>query len=622
MNVRQTLAITICLSLTRASAQSPAVEIERPSGSFLTRAYRPATVAPAQLKNTNRLNGLIRAGKLYLTVQDAIAAALENNLDLEIARYGPVASQWRYLRAQAGGPLRGVTAGNTVANQATSGQGVTGSQVSAGLSGGGGGGNGGGNGAIVSQIGPVTRNLDPVLQNTTAFAHITSPQANTLQSQTNALIDSRRVSNSVVQEGLLSGGFVQVSTNYSYLRENSPSNILNPSVAPVVQIFARHDFLSAFGTAVNSRFIRVAGNSRNIANESFRSQVMNIVAQTANQYWDVVTAAETIKARQAILTVAEKLFNDLSAEVRLGAVAKFEIFRADAEFKTRERELDLAIASKVQQDTILKSILTRDGIADPLLDSAEVVPLDSIQIPESDETAPLRDLVARALKNRPDVAISKMNDENAEISALGTQNGVLPTLQGIAAMSASGLAGTSQPQPGGVAADPYFIGGSATAFGQVFRDDFKNRRAAIVFQGTIHNRVAQSDYGIEQLQLRQGDLATRRTMNQLVVDISNQMIALRQARARHSVAVDTLALQTELLGKERQKFALGDSTISLVIAAQRTEATARSTEVTARAAYNRARLGLEQTLGETLEVHHVSMKEALAGRVAGTPLTP
>ena len=614
MSPRQLFALTLCC-VTAGHAQSPASVVERPHASIFTRAYRAPTIPPASLTNNGRLSGLIRAGKLYLTVQDAIALALENNLDLEIARYGPVSAEWRYLRAQAGGPLRGVPAGNSVANQAASGQGVAGSQASAGLGGGGGNGSGGnGGGAIVSQIGPVTANLDPVLQNVTAFSHITSPQANTVQSQTAAIVDTRRISNSVIQQGLLTGGYVQVATNYSYLRENAPTNILNPSVAPVVQIFVRHNFLQAFGTEVNSRFIRVAANNRNIAEQSFRSQVMNTVASVVNIYWDVVTASEEIKARQAILAVAEKLFNDLSTEVKLGAVARFEIFRTEAELKTRQRELDLAIATKRQQDTILKNALSRDGLADAVLDSVDVVPLDTIQIPEQDEPTPLRDLVARALKNRPDVAVGMMNDENAEISAVGTRNGLLPSLQGIASISASGLAGTSQPQPNGVEADPYFMGGSSNAFGQILRNDFKNRRAAVVFQGTIHNRIAQSDYGIEQLQLRQGDLVTRRTRNQLVVDISNQMIALRQARARLSVAVDALALQSDLLGKERQKFALGDSTISAVIASQRSEATARSTVVSARAGYNRARLGMEQTLGETLDKNHVSMKDALDGR--------
>jgi outer membrane protein TolC len=326
----------------------------------------------------------------------------------------------------------------------------------------------------------------------------------------------------------------------------------------------------------------------------------------------VVTASEEIKARQAIKDVAEKLFHDLTDEVRLGAVAKFEIFRAEAELKTRQRELSNAIAFKRQQDSVLKNALSRDG------------PLDSILIPERDDTPPLRELVARALKNRPDVAISKINDENSEISAAGTKNGLLPTVFGIAAVSAVGLAGTPQLQPGGptAQANPYFVGGAANAFGQIFRNDFQNRRVAGAFVGTIENRQAQADYGIDQLQLRQGDLITRGTMNQLVVDISNQMIALRQARTRYSVAVDSQALQTELLKKEQQRFGLGDSTITAVIDAQRADATARSTEVAARAAFNRARIGLEQTLGETLERNHVSMSDALIGEAKNAPAVP
>ena len=263
MNLRQVLAL---LQTATALAQSTAGLVERPQGNLVTRAYRAATIAPTQLQNNGRLKGLIRAGKLYLTIQDAIAVALENNLDLEIARYGPIAAEWQYLRSKAGGPLRGVTAGNSLVNQSTSGQGVAGSQTSAGLGGNNGsGGGGGGGGAIVSQIGPVTANLDPVLQNATAFSHTTTPQANTLQSQTNALVSTRGISNSFVQQGLLSGGYVQVSANQSYLRENAPTNILNPSVAPVVQIYIRHNFLQGFGKDVNSRFIRVADRNRVIA---------------------------------------------------------------------------------------------------------------------------------------------------------------------------------------------------------------------------------------------------------------------------------------------------------------------------------------------------------------------
>ena len=607
---RRALAL---VSVVCCVAQSPIV-VEKPAG-FL-RSYKAAEVPPAQLHNGNRLQKLLRAGKLYLTVQDAIALALENNLDLEVARYGPVIADWQLLRAQAGGPLRGVPSGNSAVNQAAGGQGVAGSQASAGLGGGGGGGGGGnGGGAAVSQIGPVTANLDPVFQNTTGFSHTTTPQASVVQSQTSALVDSRFLSNSFVQQGLLSGGYLQLTVNDSRLQENAPTNILNPSVASVAQIYARHNFLQAFGSKVNSRFIRVAEKGRTISAETFRSQVIGTVASVLSSYWDLVSAAEEIKARQAILEVAAKFHKDTTDEVRLGAMARVEIFRAEALLKTRQRELELAVASRKQQENLLKNVISRDGLADPLIEDVEIVPLDSVTVPVTDDLPPLRELVARAMAKRPDVAIGKINDEMQAISALGTANGLLPQLQGVGSISASGLAGTSQPQ-GGVGADPYFAGGTATAFGQIARNNFKARRGAVVFQGTFHNRVAQSDYGIDQLQLQQGELASRRTLNQLVVDISNQMAALRQARLRYSVAADSRTLLADLADKERQKFALGDSTLNDLINAQRSLATAQSTEVSARASYQRARLGLDQALGETLERTNVSVEQALNPRAA------
>ena len=582
---------------------------ELPTG--LLRSYKAPVVPAVQLHNGNRLQKLMRAGKLYLTVQDAIALALENNLDLEVARYGPIAADWQLLRAQAGGPLRGVQAGNSAVNQAASGQGVAGSQSSAGLGGGGGNGSGGGGGnAVVSQIGPVTANLDPVLQNTTGFSHTTTPQATTVQSQTSALVDTRGISNTFVQQGLLSGGYVQLTVNDSYLKENSPTNILNPSVAAVAQIYVRHNFLSAFGSKVNSRFIRVAEKGRKVADETFRSQVMDTVSNVLGLYWNLVSAVDDIKARESTLALTTKFNQDTADEIRLGAVARVEMFSVEGEMKTRQRELQLAQATRRQQENLLKNAISRDGLADPLIEDVEIVPMDSITVPDADDLPPLRDLVARAMAKRPDVAIGKMNDEMQAISALGTANGLLPQLQGIGAVSASGLAGTSQPQ-GGIGADGYYVGGTATAFGEIVRNNFKNRRGALVFQGTIHNRVAQADYGIDQLQLQQGELVTRRALNQLVVDVSNQMTALRQARARYSVAVDSRKLLQDLLDKQRQKFGLGDSKFNEVIAAQRSLASAQSAEVSARATYQRARLGLDQVLGETMERSNVSMEFAL-----------
>jgi outer membrane protein len=616
MSTRKRFALLAAWSFLVIQLRAEQPFVEKPKAPVLVRPYMGATVPPVHLRNSRRMESLIRAGKLYLTVEDAIALAIENNLDLEVDRYGPLAAEWQVERAEAGGPLRGVTGGNTVVNQATSGQGVVGSQVSAGLAGGGGSGGGGGGGAIVSQIGPITPNLDPVLQNTTLYSHTTSPQANLVQSQTSALVDVRHIYNTFVQQGLLSGGFGQVVANESFLKENTPTDILNPSVAPVSQIMVRHNFLQGFGTAVNSRFIRVAKRNLVAADETFRSQLLNLVANVLNLYWDLVTDNEDVKARERTLEEAQKFYNDTRREIALGATAKVEVYRAQGELETRRRELDIAQAAVRQQENLLKNALSRDGLEDPLVDRAEVVPLDHIEVPEKEDLPPLRELVERALAKRPDVELGKIGQETAEISALGTANGVLPFLQGLAAETNSGLSGTSNPQPGGAAADPYFHGGLGNAVGQIFRNNFPNRRGTVLFEAYFHNHQAQADYGIDQLQLRQNELVTRRSLNQLVVEVSNQVIALRQARSRYSQAVDTRNLQEQLLEKEQRKFSLGASTRNDVIIVQRALAAARAVEVGALGAYSRARVSLDQVLGETLEKNHVSVSEAREGRVA------
>src|SRR5580698_3942168 len=259
MTVNKTISIIAVLNLlaSQCFAQSPQ-EVEKPTVPLLIRSYRSSSVPPVNLRNSDHLHSLIRAGRLYLTVQDAIALAIENNLDLEVDRYGPLSAEWSLQRSRGGGPLRGVTNGTSLVNQATSGQGVVGSEVSAGLASNGSGGGVGNGGATISQIGPVTQNLDAVLENATEYSHTTTPQPITTVSETDALVDTKHIIDSFVQQGFLSGGYVQVAANESYLKENAPSDFLNPSVYPVVQIYASQNLLRGFGTGVNGRFIRVA----------------------------------------------------------------------------------------------------------------------------------------------------------------------------------------------------------------------------------------------------------------------------------------------------------------------------------------------------------------------------
>ena len=610
----QSFAACICIVFQLAAQQESPIYVQKPQAPILIRPYIAPFVPPVRLANSNRLHSLLRAGKLYLTVQDAIALAIENNLDLEVARYGPVLAQWAVERQQAGGALRGASSNSSQVGSVASGQGVTGSIQSAGLGNNGGGGSTGNSGtSVVQQIGPVAPNYDPTLQNSTTFSHLTTPYSNLQVAEINPVVDTTHAYTTRLQQGIETGGSYYVREDEHYLNENAPSDNLNPSVAPQLYLYAQHYLLQGFGTGLNTRYIRIAKKNEIASSETFRSQLLDLVANVLNFYYDVVSGNDELKARQTAVDIAQKFYNDTKNEIGIGVLAQIELPRAEVEVSGRRQDLLIAQADLRQRETLLKQALVRTP--DAMVDDAEIVPLDRIEVPKTDDLPPFRQLVATAMAKRPDVAVSKTRDETAVINALGTTNALLPTAIVFGTTWNAGVAGTAQLSNGNPPPNPYLVGGLGNAFGQVLRRNFPNEKYGVQIAAPLNNRQAQGDYGIDQLQLRQNDVSGQRTNNSIVVDISRQTIALRQSRSRYSQAVNTRQLQEELLKAEQAKFSYGTSTISGVIIVQRALVAAQTSEVGAAAAYERARISLDQVLGQTLEVNHVSVEEGLLGKV-------
>jgi outer membrane protein len=627
--LRKAIAVGLCYtcSIPFALAQEASIEPVRPSAPTVLRPYQAPEVPPIRLVNSGRLRDLVRAGKLYLTVQDAIALTLENNLDIEVARYNPILSEWRLERAKAGGALPGVPSSATQASSVASGQGVAGSQAAAGVSAAGGNASGTGAGnATVTQVGPVTQNLDPSIQESTIFGHRTAPQPNIVQSITPVLISSTHVDNATLQGGFLTGGSASINYTNHYLKENSPTDVLNPSSAPNLSVSFQHNLLRGFGIAVNSRTIEVSKINLKTSDLNFKTQVIDTVVQVLNLYYGLVADYEDVKAKRSALEAAHAFYEDNKKRVEFGDLAPLEVTRAESQVAGSERDLLLSQTSLEQQEVQLKNLLSRTGSADPVLAIVQIIPVDPIVVPDKDELPPLQELVEKALTNRSDLAAEKAGVTAAEVSALGTRNGVLPSLQVFGTESQAGLAGTPMPfAPGqrGPGADSYFVGGVGTALAQIFRRNFPSERIGAFMVAPIGNNQAQADYGIDQLQLRQTQLTTQKDLNQVGVEVANNVVALRQARSRYDAAVKNRILEQELHDAEQKKYSLGASTPYNVIQQQRDLVAAQSAEISALVAYSTARVALDQTLGATLETNHVSIGEARAGKVAraSTPAT-
>lgn len=635
MTTTRQLSALLCVALTLAPlsafSQSYAYMQNKERNWFL-RNYVPVSTPAVRFENTARLENLIRAGNLYLSLQDAIALALENNLDIELQRYGPQQAEANLLRVQAGGLLRGV--GTSVQQGPSSAVAQSTGGLSTGTEANGGGSGSGGNtagGTVITQTGAAILNLDPVIQAGWQNNHFSRPQANTVGSGTTALAIDSNSAFFNLQQGFLTGTTVALGYTQSYTQNNNVRSDLNNLSAGTVSLNVTQRLLQGFGLAVNNRNIRIAKNNVKVADLTFRQQVITTISSITSLYWDLVSINADYNVKKQSVELAQKLYEDNKKQVEIGTLAPIEVVRAEAELARTQQELTVAETQLLQQETIVKNALSRSGITSDLVKNARIVPTDNIRL-TNEFNSDLDTLYQTALASRPDIEQTNINMENTKIGIAGNKSQLLPSLDLQLGATNNGLAGVLnpifRPDPivgGGFtspSADPFFVGGRGTVLGQLFRRNFPDYTIGFQLNVPLRNRAARADMIIEEISLRQQEIRQKQQLNQLRVTVQNAITAMRQAEAGVRAAQKARELQEQTLDAEQKKFALGATTIFFVIQSQRDLAQARSAEVGALGTYAKARNSMEQTLGTTLETNSISIDEAKSGQVARESLIP
>jgi outer membrane protein len=637
---KSVVAILLCYAIALPGfAQTP----ETTGGShgvfqWLTNNYTPHPIANVSFEDSPRIEKLMRAGSIYLSLRDAIALALENNLDLEYARYNPKLQETNLKRVMAGALLRNVS------NSISAGPSSASLGVLAGLStgsGGLGGSSGGsGQGGVLSGLqvqlqGTAVPNLDPVFFVNGQFVHSTQIQTATNISGVNGLYSQYGSSNLGIQQGLMTGTSLQMGmSNTMHVTQNSPFSGFNPFSQASLSLSIQQNLLQGFRKSINNRYIRVGKNSLRISDLTFKNQVMATVVGVVNLYWDLVTDIEALRVKQVTLDLNTRQYNDNKRKADLGAIAPIDIIQAEAEMKASQQDVTTAQSQVLNQETILKAYLTRSGMDNLAIVEAHVVPTDHFEVPAQEAVRPIQDLIKDALANRPDVQQSQIGLENTRITTLGVRDAMLPQLTAFASTSNSGLAGqvNSLPVPvtlpngatsyvNRTAADvnQYFLGGYGTILGQLFGRNFPNYSAGISLNITLRNRSAQADYITDQLNYRQQQIQDHQLHNSIKQNVINARTSLSQARAVYETAVEARKLQEQVLAGTRRKYELGTATILDVVISQRDSTNRELSAVDARSQYIHARTNLENVLGTILQDYEVNIDDAKSGMVGRPP---
>src|SRR5438874_1630518 len=592
-------------------------------------AYSPSSAPEPQLTNSPDLNQLIRDGKLYLSLKDAIRLALENNLDIAIARYNLPIADMDILRTKAGGVFRGVNAGVV---QGTPGGGVGGFGTGApgagagGTTAGAGGAGAGASGLVQSTLGvgaPVS-SYDPTITGSIGAEHQTSPLANLRIYGVPLLQLNTGQANFGFSQAFATGSSVAFEFNNNRQTTNSPFFNLSPALGSMYRFTFQQQLLAGFGLGPNLRYLSIARNNKKISDIAFKDQVMATVTQIKNIYWDLVNAYEQSQVNEQSLAFAQQSLENARKQLQLQSIPAMDVMRAEAEVSKRDQDLTVARTSLQLQELLMKNALTR-SLDDPVLESVPVLPtdrLDSSQAPAV-SNRPVQELIQQALQDRPELTESDVDLVNRQISRKAAKNALLPSLSLVAFYGGSGLAGPLNPVynvPGvpNVSTVPTdFSGALANTFNNTAPDYYIGFNLNI----PIRNRVAKADQYRSELEYRQAELRREELRKQIRIEVRNAEYALEQTAARVQAAQKARDLAQRTFEITQKEQTLGAGSTFQTMTAQRDLALAELDLVTAMTVYQKAKVELDRATASTLEHNGIDLQDAITGTIS-KPINP
>ena len=606
-------------------------DFSKPSGRLLgnpIKAYLPATVASASFTNSARLTDLVKNGKIYLSLSDALALALENNYDIAISRYYMDLADLDLLRARAGSTLFG--SGATV-NSFTQG-----GYLSTSSAGGGPGASTGGAASgtagltlTASGAGPTPENMDPLVTGTIQLERATSPQSNTLFSGgKSTLTTNTNEYNFAYTQGFVTGSSLSVGLNNSRITTDNPFSSYSPQFSSTFTAKVTQHLLLGAGTFVNKRYVYQATNNRRITDSTFRQQILYTVNQVENIYWGLVNAYEDVQAKERALEQSSEVAREDRRQLEIGSMAPLDVLNADQSVASDKQALVNSQSSLNYQQQIIKEAIARN-LNDPALMAAAVIPTDRVSLEElPEEKDPIEDLVQQAFQQSPVLEQAVLALKNDAISLRGAKNGLLPTLDVYGFYDSSALGGSQNKN-----ALDFMTGGSyppgsfpTTGYGSVLQNLFNSsapdKGVGFSLSVPIRNRPAQAQQAQALIEYRQAELRLEQLYTQIRTSVVNSLLALTNDRAQviSSIAAEDYAQRN--LDAEKTKLSFGSSTAALVLQQQRALAAAENTLLQANATYAKDRAGLYQTLASTLQHYGIDLQQAATGDVTTAPAVP
>ena len=569
--------------------------------------YVPHELPLPSLENSARLRGLIHDGKLELSLADAIALTLENNLDIAVERYVVPISETDLLRTKSGQASRGFSGALSPGelNAGAIGAGVTGAGGTGGT-GNAGGITGGGGAVFVGQAGA----FDPTVSFSTSWDRVTNPLNTTVVSGIPTTTSYATALSASYAQLFTTGTSFSVSLSALRQSTTQKNTIFNPDVTSRLSIGVNQPLLAGRGTLYNERFMVVARNNRRTADDVFRLQVITSVAQIINDYWDLAAFQLNVQVAQDSLDASRRLLDETRKQEQVGTMSRLDVVTAESQAAASERDLIVAQTNLQQEQATIKQLISKKD--DPDLDAATIALANSLPEPKESDLPALADALTSAANNRPELRVAKTNLQNQDVAIHFTQNNMQPSASLFGLYAGSGLQGNTLVS----------TAGAGDALYQAFGAAFPETASGISFNASIRNRSAQADNVRAMLERNQLEISQQNTAMQINLQVRQARINLIQGQSQVQAAHEAVRLAQLTLDAERQKLSVGLSTAYNVVLRQRDLATAQYADVQALDAYAKSLVALDQSTGVTLDHNQIQLNDALSGELSSVPVPP
>jgi len=392
--------------------------------------------------------------------------------------------------------------------------------------------------------------------------------------------------------------------------DNSVFNQYNPSYSGNITYAVNQPLLRNFGRDINRAQIRIARNNLNLSEIDFEMQMIELVTNAQNLYWDLVFQREDIKVRKQSLELAQKTLSDNKRQVEIGTMAPIEVVQAESEVAQRQEQMVTTSFTADQTQDRIKRLITNLG--DPAMITAQLDPMETARRPSPDDVMRLEDAIQYALESRPEMRQLKLQLQNTDVEMQYNKNQLLPSLNVNASYTQSGLGGvqTLRSELGGSEVS-VIRGGLADAFGQLFGYNYTGYSVGFNLSIPLSNKSVQAEYSRSLTNKQAIEARRHRLAQQIALEVRNAQSQVDMNRARIEAAEKALLLANMQLEAEQKKFQLGTSQIRFVLQEQRNVTAAQTSQIQALVNYAKALVEYDRAVGRTLRKNNIEIEKQM-----------